>query len=64
MSTLLTDSEAGDILKLTPRQVARLAKRGQIPSIELPNGETRFDSDDIRKWIETCKRPLASEAAK
>ncbi len=57
MTTLLTDTEAADILRLTPRQVLRLAGRGELPSVALPNGETRFDPDDIRRWVETRKRP-------
>jgi excisionase family DNA binding protein len=58
--TLLTDSEAADFLRLTARQVARLAKRGELPSVNLPNGETRFDADDLRLWVETLKRPAAA----
>ena len=57
MGTLLTDSEAAEILRLTPRQVARLAKRGALPSVKLPGDEIRFDPDDIRRWIETLKQP-------
>jgi len=46
------------MLRLTPRQVARLAKRGELPSVQLPGNEVRFDPDDIRRWVESCKRPL------
>ena len=56
MGTLLTDSEAADILRMTPRQVARLAKRGELPSINLPGGEIRFDLDDLWAWDEFHKR--------
>jgi len=56
-TTLLTDSEAAEILRLTPRQVAKLAKRGEIPTVHLPRNEVRFDSDDLRQWVETLKRP-------
>jgi excisionase family DNA binding protein len=57
-TTLLTDSEAADILRLTPRQVARLAKRGELPSVQLPGGEVRYDLDDLRAWVESHKRPV------
>jgi excisionase family DNA binding protein len=59
IGTLLTDSEAADILRLTARQVLRLAKRGELPSVKLPNGETRFDSDDLRHWVDSLRRPAA-----
>lgn len=57
-TTLLTDSEAADMLRLTSRQVARLAKRGELPSVQLPGNEVRYDPDDIRRWVESRKRPL------
>ena len=59
MGTLITDSEAAEILRLTPRQVAKLAKKGILPSVKLPGDEIRFDPDDIREWVETLKQPAA-----
>jgi excisionase family DNA binding protein len=56
-TTLLTDVEAAELLRLTPRQVSRLARRGELPSVNLPGGGIRFDPDDIRQWVETRKRP-------
>ena len=58
--TLLTDSEAADILRLTPRQVARLAKKGILPSVKLPGDEIRFDPEDIRRWVDSLKHPAAA----
>jgi excisionase family DNA binding protein len=58
MTRLITDSEAAELLALTPRQVARLAKRGELPSVKLPGEETRYDPDDIRQWVESHKRPM------
>lgn len=46
------------MLRLTPRQVARLAKCGALPSIQLPGNEVRFDPDDIKRWVEARKRPV------
>jgi excisionase family DNA binding protein len=57
MVQLLTDSEASELLRLTPRQVLRLAKRGEIPAVHLPGGEIRFDPDDISRWVQAQKRP-------
>jgi hypothetical protein len=32
--------------------VIRLARRGKIPSIELPGGELVFDPDDLARWLD------------
>jgi excisionase family DNA binding protein len=56
MSTLLIDSQIAEILMLTSRQVLKLAKRGEIPAVFLPNGEIRFDYHDVAEWIKTCKQ--------
>jgi excisionase family DNA binding protein len=56
-NALLTYTEAADLLKLTPRQISRLVGRGELPSVRLPNGEIRFDPDDIHQWVESLKRP-------
>jgi excisionase family DNA binding protein len=61
MIQLLTDSEASELLRLTPRQVAKLARRGDLPSITLPGGEVRFDPDDIRAWVDSLKKPKTEE---
>jgi excisionase family DNA binding protein len=57
MTTLLTDSEAADILRLTPRQVAKLAKRGELPTVHLPGDEIRFDAADLAQYVESRKQP-------
>jgi len=62
-TTLLTDSEAADYLRLTPRQVAKLAKKGILPTVNLPGGETRFDPDDLRQWVESRKQPATGEVS-
>ncbi len=54
---LLTNFEAAEILAITSRQVSRLAGRGELPCVLLPNNEVRFDLDDIREWVGSCKRP-------
>lgn len=55
---LMTSSAAAELLELTPRQVDRLARNGEIPHVRLPNGAIRFDACDLAAWIETLKQPL------
>ena len=59
MTTLLDESEAARLLSLTPRQVVRLANRGELPTVHLPGKQVRFDADDLRQFIERHKRPAA-----
>ncbi len=59
MTKLLTQSEAADFLQLTPRQVLRLANRGELPRVVFPNKEIRFDVADLSQFIESHKRPAA-----
>jgi excisionase family DNA binding protein len=61
---LLTDSEAADILRLTPRQVARLARSRELPSVLLPGNEVRFDPADLHKFIDEHRQPERLEAAR
>ncbi len=57
MGNLLTDAETAEILRLTPRQVVRLARRQELPSVVLPNRELRFDPAELSKWVDSHKRP-------
>jgi hypothetical protein len=57
MPTLLTQDETAEMLRLTERQLNRLARDGAIPSIALPNGQLRFEADAIRDWIDSLRRP-------
>jgi excisionase family DNA binding protein len=52
---LLTESEAAEILSLTPRQVGRLARRGEIPRVEMGK-EIRYDPRDIWAFVEARKK--------
>jgi excisionase family DNA binding protein len=64
MTKLLTQSEAADFLQLTPRQVLRLANRGELPRVVFPNKEIRFDQADLTTFVESHKRPAAQGGAK
>ncbi len=62
--TLLTDSETADVLRLTPRQVAKLARRGELPTVNLPGNEVRFDAEEIRRFVESRKRPANGDGGR
>jgi excisionase family DNA binding protein len=59
--TLLTASEAADVVRLTTRQVVRLANRGELPSVRLPGDELRFDAADLWRWIDTHRQPAPAD---
>jgi excisionase family DNA binding protein len=61
---LITESEAAELLGLTPRQVLRLANRGELPRVVFPNKEVRFDQADLAAFVESHKRPVAEGGAK
>ena len=42
---LLTPAEADELLRYPRGRSARLARRGLLPSVELPDGELRFPAD-------------------
>lgn len=54
---LLTDSEVAELLRISPRQVLRLARDGALSSIQLSRKETRFDPADVGRFVEFRKRP-------
>jgi hypothetical protein len=61
---LLLDAEdAGRLLRMLPARVTRLAKRGVLPCVKLPDDEIRFLADDLREWVRGYRQPVAKEAA-
>jgi hypothetical protein len=61
---LLIDArEAGRLLDMLPARVARLAKRGALPAVILPDGELRFSPADLREWVNAHRQPTTTEAA-
>jgi hypothetical protein len=60
MNSLLTQDETAELLRLTQRQLNRLARDGDIPSIALPNGQLRFESNAIQDWVDGLRRPAPS----
>jgi len=53
---LLSADDAARLLDLTPRAVARLAKRGTIPCVVLPDGEPRFVRTDLAAWVDSLRK--------
>ena len=51
--SLLTNRKAAEVLQVTSGQLARMANRGDLPSVKLPNGERRFIAADLWSWIES-----------
>jgi excisionase family DNA binding protein len=54
---LFTEDGAAAALRITPRQVRRLVDQRRIPFIELPDGQVRFDPDELAEWCRTLRRP-------
>ena len=52
MTTLLTPTDVDRLLALRPGESARLAKRGKLPALVLPNGEYRFRPQDIEAILD------------
>jgi hypothetical protein len=54
---LIDDNEAALLLRMLPARLVRLARRGQIPCIKLPDGEVRFDPAELSAWIDQFRQP-------
>jgi hypothetical protein len=54
---LIDASEAGRLLGMLPARVTRLAKRGELPCVVLPDGELRYSEEDLREWVAEFRRP-------
>jgi len=61
--TLLTKRQAAEILAVTSGQLARMASRGEVPSVKLPNREVRFIERDLWAWIESRRQDGTEGAA-
>ena len=49
---LLTEFEAGELLRLPTMRVVKLAKAGNLPSVKLPGDEFRFIETELWAWAE------------
>ena len=61
MKRLVTEYGASTILGISHQEVLKLVDREEIPHVHLPSGDVRFDPDDLRRWAESYKRPIAVE---
>jgi hypothetical protein len=51
---LLTSWHIDRLLRYPHGRSVRLARRGLIPCVKLPDGEIRFDRDIIERWLREC----------
>lgn len=58
MKTLLTPRDVDRILRYPEGRSARLARQNRISHICLPDGEIRFDSEEIERLL--TQRPVAN----
>jgi predicted site-specific integrase-resolvase len=56
MQTLLTSREVDRLLRYAAGQTVRLAKRGLIPFIRLPDGAMRFDESAINELLTNASK--------
>lgn len=52
---LIKIKELSEIINIKPSTIYQWAELQQIPHVKL-NGSLLFDLDDIKKWIQDCKR--------
>jgi excisionase family DNA binding protein len=58
---LLTDGEAAELLRILRSRLVRMARDGIIPYVALPDGEIRFDPQDLADWIASHKQIVSGE---
>lgn len=56
LTHLLTDVEAARVLRMSTRQLVKLATAGVVPSIDLGDGELRFDQEDLRAFVDQHRK--------
>jgi hypothetical protein len=61
---LIDVNEAAEKLRMIPGRVVRLASKGVIPTVILPDNELRFDPLDLDKWIDEYKKQSTKNPGK
>jgi len=57
---ILTVKELAEIINVKVKTLYQWAELGQIPCIKM-HGALRFDLDDIKEWMKSCKKePMSS----
>jgi excisionase family DNA binding protein len=55
-SKLLTIDEVAEMLVVSPRRIREMVARSQIPFVRLSERGTRFQLEDLERWLEERKR--------
>jgi excisionase family DNA binding protein len=53
---LLTDQEVAARLRVSPRTVSRMRRRGEISYLKLPGGGVRVPLEDLTAFEEACRK--------
>ena len=53
---LLTPDELDRLLRYVPGRSERLARRGKLPHVLLPDGDVRFDAEIVERLIAESTR--------
>jgi hypothetical protein len=59
---LLLPSQVAALLTMTTRAVVKMAKAGELPYVELPDGEILIDRADLIAWVDSRRRPVRQGA--
>lgn len=59
MPTLLLPHEVDRLYRYRFGHAERLAKRGILPHLKLPDGQIRFDADEVRKALQAVPAAIA-----
>jgi hypothetical protein len=56
LPSLLTPQDVGLWLSIPTGRVVRLARRGDLPCVTLPDGELLFESAELARWLEGLRK--------
>jgi excisionase family DNA binding protein len=59
---LLLPCQVASLLTMTTRAVVKMARAGELPYVELPDGEILIDRADLLRWVQARRRPARWEA--
>jgi len=54
---LLSAYEVAAWLLLTERRILRMAKAGELPCVQLPDGNVMFEKPALLEWLALQRRP-------
>jgi len=62
LTNLLTDVEAARTLRLSVKRLLSLARAGRLRSVDLGDGELRFDPEDLIGFVNASKTKASPRA--